>query len=136
MVGLGASAATYYPAVGEVLRTKMVLPQDGGVANAIGAVVGRVTVRKSGSVTSPGEGQFRVHLPDGVQDFSDQDSALARLETVLRDAANADARAAGAEEIEVQVHRDIRTAQAEARELFVEAVLTIEASGRPRVATP
>ena len=42
--------------------------------------------------------------------------------------------AAGAEDIEVQVHRDIRTAQAEAREVFVEAVLTVEASGRPRVA--
>lgn len=136
VVGLGASAATYYPAVGAMLRTDMILPDEGGVANAIGAVVGRVTVRKSGSITSPGEGRFRVHLPEGPEDFADQLAALGRLETVLQDAANSDVRAAGAEDIEVQVHRDIRTAQAEAREVFVEAVLTVEASGRPRVAAP
>ena len=134
VVGLGASAATYYPAVGKVLRARMILPDDGGVANAIGAVVGRVTVRKSGTVTSPGEGQFRVHLPDGLESFADQTAALGRLEAVLQDAAHVDARAAGAEDIEIRVHRDIRTAQAEAREVFVEAVLTVEASGRPRVA--
>ncbi|WP_299684325.1 hydantoinase/oxoprolinase family protein [uncultured Tateyamaria sp.] len=134
VVGLGASARTYYPAVGAVLRTSMELPEDGGVANAIGAVVGRVTVRKSGTITSPGEGQFRVHLPGGLEDFSDQDAALERLQLVLEDEANTDARSAGAEDVEMRVHRDIRTAQAEAREVFVEAVLTIEVSGRPRVA--
>ncbi|WP_415922319.1 hydantoinase/oxoprolinase N-terminal domain-containing protein [Tateyamaria sp. SN6-1] len=136
VVGLGASAAAYYPAVGALLGTEMILPEDGGVANAIGAVVGRVTVRKSGTITSPGEGRFRVHLADGPEDFAAQDMALARLETVLCQAADADVRVAGAEDIEVQVHRDIRTAQAEAREIFVEAVLTVEASGRPRVAAP
>ncbi|MEO0667635.1 MAG: hydantoinase/oxoprolinase family protein [Pseudomonadota bacterium] len=134
VVGLGASAATYYPAVGEVLRAQMILPDEGGVANAIGAVVGRVTVRKSGTVTSPGEGQFRVHLPEGLESFADQTAALGRLEAVLQDAAQLDVRAAGAEDIEIRVHRDIRTAQAETREVFVEAVLTVEASGRPRVA--
>ena len=44
------------------------------------------------------------------------------------------ASAAGAEEIDVRVTRDIRTAQAEAREVFVEATVTVEAAGRPRVA--
>ena len=134
VVGLGASARAYYPAVGDMLRTQMELPGDGGVANAIGAVVGRVTVRKSGTITSPGEGQFRVHLPDGLENFSDQELALGRLQAVLEGAANADVRAAGADDIEMRIERDIRTAQAEAREIFVEAVLTVEASGRPRVA--
>jgi hypothetical protein len=32
------------------------------------------------------------------------------------------------------VTRDIRMAEIEGREVFVEAVLTVEASGRPRVA--
>ncbi|MEO1780278.1 MAG: hydantoinase/oxoprolinase family protein, partial [Pseudomonadota bacterium] len=135
VVGLGASAAAYYPAVGRALRTDMILPDDGGVANAIGAVVGRVTVRKSGTITSPGEGLYRVHLPDGLEDFADQHAALGRLETVLQNAADTDARAAGAQDIQLRVHRDIRTAQAEARDVFVEAVVTIEASGRPAIAT-
>ena len=62
VVGLGASAPSYYPAVGERLHCAMVLPEHAGVANAIGAVVGRLTLRRAGTVTSPSEGLFRVHL--------------------------------------------------------------------------
>ena len=134
VVGLGASAASYYPAVGELLGSEMILPADAGVANAIGAVVGRVTMRQSGTVTSPSEGRFRVHLDSGPEDFTAADTALARLEEALRCAALAAAGAAGAEEIDVRVTRDIRTAQTEGREVFIEAILTVEAAGRPRVA--
>ena len=134
VVGLGASAPSYYPAVGERLGTRMILPEHAGVANAIGAVVGRVTMRQSGTVTSPSEGKYRVHLAEGPSDFGDQESALALLETILRDAAQAQAVEAGAQDIQLMVTRDIRTAGVEAREVFVEATVTVEASGRPRVA--
>ena len=112
----------------------MILPEHAGVANAIGAVVGRVTMRQSGTVTSPSEGKYRVHLIDGPQDFGDQDSAMAMLETVLRDKADADARAAGAADIQLSVKRDIRKAGVESRDVFIEATITVEAAGRPRVA--
>ncbi|MGZ2259684.1 hydantoinase/oxoprolinase N-terminal domain-containing protein [Roseobacter sp. A03A-229] len=135
VVGLGASAASYYPAVGAVVGTEMILPKHGGVANAIGAVVGRVTMRRSGIVTSAGEGRFRVHLEAGSTDLADQEAALHLLETALRDQARAEALAAGAADVQVSARRDIRCATIEAREVFVEAVVTVEASGRPRVAT-
>ena len=134
VVGLGASAPSYYPAVGERLGCEMILPEYAGVANAIGAVVGRVTMRQSGTVTSPSEGKYRVHLIDGPQDFADQESALSLLETVLHDAALSDAQAAGAEDIQISVRRNLRTAGVEGRKVFVEATLTVEAAGRPRVA--
>ena len=134
VVGLGASAASYYPAVGDLMGCQMILPEHAGVANAIGAVVGRVTMRRSGTVTSPSEGQFRVHMDAGIEDFGSAELALGRLEDVLHAGAVADAQAAGAEDIQVRVDRDVRTAQAEAREVFVEAFLTVEAAGRPRVA--
>jgi N-methylhydantoinase A/oxoprolinase/acetone carboxylase beta subunit len=134
VVGLGASARSYYPAVGKMLGCEMILPEYGGVANAIGAVVGRVTMRESGTVTAPSEGKYRVHLVEGPQDFADQDSALDALETVLREDAVAQAKIAGAEDIQVSVKRDIRTAGVEAREVFIEATITVEAAGRPRVA--
>lgn len=133
VVGLGASAGSYYPAVGAVLGTKMILPADAGVANAIGAVVGRVATRREGTVTAPAEGRFRVHLPQGPLDFSSSQDALARLEQALRADAVAAAETAGAQDIEVHVRRDIKTAQAEAREIFVEATVYVEATGRPRV---
>ncbi len=134
VVGLGASAPSYYPAVGEQLRCNMILPEHAGVANAVGAVVGRVTFRRSGTVTSPSEGMYRVHLDAGPQDFGDSESALALLENVLRQEAEQEAKAAGAEDIQILVDHDIRTARIEARDVFVEGMLTVEASGRPRVA--
>ena len=134
VIGLGASAATYYPAVGRLMGTDMILPEHAGVANAIGAVVGRVTMRKVGTVTAPSEGRFRVHFESGPKDFTARDDALQKLETRLREDAKAEAEAAGAVDIHVRVSRDIKTAQAEGREVFIEAAITVEASGRPRIA--
>jgi len=134
VIGLGASAPSYYPAVGERLGCEMILPAHAGVANAIGAVVGRVTMRRSGTVTSPGEGRFRLHLDSGPQDFADAEAALSTLEGLLREDAVAQAEAAGAADIQVRITRDIRTAGVEGREVFIEADVLVEASGRPRVA--
>lgn len=134
VIGLGASAQSYYPAVGDRLGCHMILPEHAGVANAIGAVVGRVTIRRSGTVTSPAEGRFRVHLETGPQDYTEAEAAMAALEAVLTDEARGEAEKAGAEDIHVSVMRDMKKAEAEAREVFLEAEITVEASGRPRIA--
>ena len=134
VIGLGASVSSYYPAVGRLMGSEMILPEHAGVANAIGAVVGRVTMRRSGTVTSPSEGRFRVHLETGPEDFGDAEAAMARIETVLSELVVADANEAGAHDIQMRVERDIRKAEAEAREVFIEATITVEAAGRPRVA--
>ncbi|MGA9435417.1 MAG: hydantoinase/oxoprolinase family protein, partial [Roseobacter sp.] len=134
VVGLGASAATYYPAVGKAVGAEVILPAHAGVANAIGAVVGRVTMRHVGTVTSPGEGKYRAHFETGPQDYADRDTALDALEGYLRDTARDAALAAGAADIQISVARDVKVAGIEAREVFIEAVITVEAAGRPRVA--
>ncbi|MEM1073315.1 MAG: hydantoinase/oxoprolinase family protein [Pseudomonadota bacterium] len=134
VIGLGASAATYYPAVGRALNAETILPEHAGVANAIGAVVGRITMRRSGSVTAPAEGRYRVHSEGAPQDFGDLDAALGTLEAQLAEAARADATAAGADDVDIHVARDIRQADVEAQEVFVEAQITVEATGRPRLA--
>lgn len=134
VVGLGASARSYYPAVGARLGCEAILPEHGGVANAIGAVVGRVTMRRQGTVTSPSEGRFRAHFESGPEDFASSDAALTAMEEHLRSAALHDAETSGAEDIHVSATRDVRVAEAEAREVFIEATITVEASGRPRIA--
>ena len=134
VIGLGASALSYYPAVGERVGCEMILPEHAGVATAIGAVVGRVTIRRSGTVTSPAEGRFRVHLDTGPEDYTEAENAMAALESTLTAEARREADAAGAEDITVSKHRELRTAKAEAREVFLEAEITVEASGRPRIA--
>lgn len=134
VIGLGASASSYYPAVGDRLSCQMILPEHSGVANAIGAVVGRVTIRQLGTVTSPSEGRFRVHLETGPEDFTDAEAAMTALQEALEYQARQEAELAGAEDIHLSVTRDVRSAKAEAREVFLEAEITVEASGRPRIA--
>jgi N-methylhydantoinase A/oxoprolinase/acetone carboxylase beta subunit len=134
VIGLGASAASYYPAVGERLGCEMIVPEYAGVANAIGAVVGRVTIRRAGTVTSPAEGRFRVHLEGGPEDFAGSEAAMAALEATLGAAARQAAVAAGAVDIHVSARREVKEAVVEARRVFLEAEIVVEASGRPRVA--
>jgi N-methylhydantoinase A/oxoprolinase/acetone carboxylase beta subunit len=134
VVALGASAHSYYPAVGERLGCEMILPEHAGVANAIGAVVGRVTIRQTGTVTCPAEGKFRVHTDGAPSDFADGDIAMGFLRMVLEDEARTEAEAAGAEDVQVTVTEDIKSARAEAREVLLEAMITVEANGRARIA--
>ncbi len=135
VVGLGASAACYYPAVGARLGCQMILPEHAGVANAIGAVVGRVTIRRGGTVTSPSEGKYRVHLESGPEDYTGSDTAMDALEAALSAEARTEAEAAGAVDIHVTARREVKEAQAEARRVFLEAEIVVEASGRPRIAS-
>jgi N-methylhydantoinase A/oxoprolinase/acetone carboxylase beta subunit len=134
VIGLGASAPSYYGAVGERLGCEMILPEHAGVANAIGAVVGQVSQRAQGLVSSPGEGRFTAHLPDGLQTFNTRDLALDTLEAALIAEATARAQAAGAADLRVTTTRDIREALVEGNPMFIEATVTVTASGRPRVA--
>jgi N-methylhydantoinase A/oxoprolinase/acetone carboxylase beta subunit len=134
VIGLGASAQSYYGAVGELLSTSMILPEYAGVANAIGAVVGQISMRKSGQITSAGEGRYRVHFTEGPKDYNDQDMALNELETYLSNLAQSEAVASGAEGIRVRIEMDVRTANIEGKSVFVEADITAIASGRPRIA--
>lgn len=134
VIGLGASAPSYYGAVGTVLGCPMILPEHAGVANAIGAVVGQVAERVQGLVSSPAEGRFTAHLAEGLANFADRDQALAEMEAHLVEKARARARAAGAEDVSISVTRELREAEVEGQKMFIEAMLTVTASGRPRVA--
>ncbi len=134
VIGLGASAASYYGAVGERLHAEVIVPEHAGVANAIGAVVGRVVIRRAGVVTAPAEGRYRAHLESGPEDFADAEAAMAALEAALGAEARAAAVAAGAVDVQVSARREVREAEAEGRRVFLEAEIVVEAGGRPRVA--
>ncbi|NRB36044.1 MAG: hydantoinase/oxoprolinase family protein, partial [Rhodobacteraceae bacterium] len=133
VIGLGASAKTHYPPVGRALRCRMILPHHADVANAIGAVVGQIEYRARGTVTSPSEGKYRAHMPNGPEDFAEAEAAMAHLESYLTESARSEVLAAGAEDITLKTERAMRKAEIEAREVFVEAELVVTASGRPRI---
>lgn len=134
VIGLGASAGAYYGPVGQRLGTRMILPDLAPVANAIGAVVGQVEMRASGTVTSAGAGVFIAHTSQGPQHATNQDAALALLESDLTRAAIAKAQAAGVADPRIDVRRDIQTADIEGQPMFVGAEIRVTARGRPRLA--
>jgi N-methylhydantoinase A/oxoprolinase/acetone carboxylase beta subunit len=134
VIGLGASAPTYYPAVGAALGARMILPAHAGVANAIGAVVGQISQRATGTVTSDGAGRYTAHLASGPALYPSAEAALAALETALRLDAHDAAIRAGAAHVTLATTQEIKGAEVEGREVFVEATLTVTASGRPRMA--
>jgi N-methylhydantoinase A/oxoprolinase/acetone carboxylase beta subunit len=133
VIALGASARTHYPAVGRRLGTAAVIPEHAEVANAVGAVVGRVAVVVEGTVTSPAPGVFVAHLPEGPRRFGDRDEALAVLRAALDAEAQRRARAAGAAEVELRHVVDLREAEVEGAPMFVEARLRVTAQGRARL---
>ena len=134
VIGLGAPAASYYPAVGQRLATRMIVPEHADVANAIGAVVGQVVMRAGGSVTAPAPGRYVAHLEGGPQTFATPEAAMATLETALIASATAQARAAGVADPSVSVARDVNAAVIEGQETFFGADIRATARGRPRIA--
>jgi N-methylhydantoinase A/oxoprolinase/acetone carboxylase beta subunit len=133
VIGLGASAPTYYPAVANLLGTTADIPTHAGVANAIGAVVGRIEMMAQAIVSQPAEGRYRAHVDGAPGDFPDAEAAIAFALDRLRAIARRAAADAGAEAIEVKTEREDVVVKVEGRDMFVEARLVARATGRPRL---
>lgn len=134
LVALGASAATYYPAIAAVLGTPAVVPAHAGVANAVGAVAGRIRIRAEVLVTPGENGGFRSHLPDGVLDAATLEDARRIAERAARAEALRKADAAGAMRPDLAVRWQETSATVEGQPVFIEGRLSATASGRPRLA--
>lgn len=133
LIGLGAPASTYYPAIGALLGTEVTVPDHADVANAIGAVVGKVRIRHQVTVTAPRRGIFRVHGRGDPETVYDQDAAQARATELATATVTAEMGAAGAPEFELETHWSEKSAEIEGRPMFVEGVATVIGSGRPKL---
>jgi N-methylhydantoinase A/oxoprolinase/acetone carboxylase beta subunit len=132
LVGVGAPASSYYPAVAQALGVELQLPPFAEVANAVGAVLGQVSQRVHLTLTQPARGVFKVFTAQGPVDFADLASATAHAQQLAGQEAHARAMAAGAAHAEVvysqrsnSVNNDIDG------NVFFEAVVTATASGAP-----
>ena len=134
VIGLGAPAPAYYPAVAARLGTRAVVPEHAGVANAVGAVVGGVRVQAAGTITRPDDGLYRVFAGGSPRDFPDLETATAHARCMLAARARQDAIDAGAGEVDLSYERHDKVAVVEGRETLVESTVVAVASGRPRFA--
>ena len=83
VIGLGAPAPAYYPAVAARLGTRAVVPEHAGVANAVGAVVGGIRVQAAGTIARPDDGLYRVFAGASPRDFPDLEAATAYARRML-----------------------------------------------------
>ncbi|WP_432346129.1 hydantoinase/oxoprolinase family protein [Shinella yambaruensis] len=134
LVGLGASAPVYYPAIADMLGAESAIPADAGVANAVGAVVGQVRSMVTVFVTMPEEGIFIVGGTGESVRFIDEGEAFALAKERALTAALTAARINGADEPAVTLTEEIDAPEVEGRRKLMEARFTAIASGRPRIA--
>ena len=134
LVGLGAPAATYYPAIGELLGTEITVPADADVANAIGAVVADVRVRHEVLVTAPRRGVYRIHVGTEPETKWERPEAQARAREAADEAVREKALAAGTTDFEVETEWIEKVIDVDGRPMFVEGRAIATASGRPHLA--
>ncbi|MFQ6182177.1 hydantoinase/oxoprolinase N-terminal domain-containing protein [Sinorhizobium meliloti] len=134
LVGLGASAPVYYPAIAEMLSTEAAIPAEADVANAVGAVVGQVRATITVFVTTPEEGIFIVNGAGASERFVDQQEAFGVARRRAETMALESARANGAEEPAAVLREEIDAPEVEGSRKLIEARFIASASGRPRIA--
>ena len=134
LVAIGAPVAAYLPQVAAALHTELVIPPHAGVANAVGAVSGSIIQRRQVIINPMDEdGTVRLHLPDGVHDFTGVEAAVAYAQDIMLDHVATLARQAGAEHVEVHVTRHDQTAMTKGgfMEIYLGSELSFVAAGRP-----
>lgn len=133
LIPLGASAPVHYPAVGERLSVECVIPGHAGVANALGAVVGRISETVTVFVTEPEEGRFALNGAGANRLLRDREEAFAMARDLAAQEASSRARANGAAGLAVTSHEEIDMPVVEGLEKLIEARFSATASGRPRI---
>ncbi|MEE9313933.1 MAG: hydantoinase/oxoprolinase family protein [Rhizobiaceae bacterium] len=134
LIGLGASAHAYHPKAAKLLGTKAIIPEDADVANAIGAVVGQISMRVDIVISQPSNGIFQV---SGIEKtFPNEKDARAAAEKLALEQVKKLAVQAGAGEIETSISFDEKRANVESRDMLIEATVSAVATGRPPIISP
>lgn len=134
LIGLGASAPVYYPAIAEALCVAASIPADADVANAIGAVVGQIRHTVTIFVTCPEDGIFV--LSGGAQQHrtTNREAAFTLARDMASAAALGHARDNGAGDPSLSLREEIDAPEIEGAPKLIEARFIATASGRPSIA--
>jgi N-methylhydantoinase A/oxoprolinase/acetone carboxylase beta subunit len=110
IVGIGAPAAAFLPAVAEAFDTKLILPPHYAVANAVGAAVGNVAARREGEVfpnlSGATIGGYAARLDGRQQIFASYEAAMTYCAQEAARLAERQAQDAGAIAPQVEVRAE------------------------------
>jgi N-methylhydantoinase A/oxoprolinase/acetone carboxylase beta subunit len=145
VVAVGAPVKAYMPRTSAQLHTELIIPEQAGVANALGAVVGSVVQRATALIRPVDFGmRYRLHLsgnlelPMSQSDFTDLESCIRQAHAVIPKQLTELAHQAGAEHVEVKMHRTDHTVQVRdqiGHNVYLETELMYTAVGRPATRT-
>ncbi len=131
LIGLGASAHAFHPNAAALLGVDALIPEHADVANAIGAVVGRVSLRTQLTVSQPVEGRFQISGFDDA--FANAESAIEFANEKISSQATLLAEEAGAVEFEIHLTHEEKRAEVESRSMFIECTIVATVTGRPPI---
>ncbi len=133
LVAIGAPASAFYPEVARRLGARLVVPEHAAVCNAVGAVAGVVSETVDVLVNQPVYNVFRVHAPQGIEDFSDSEPAIEAARRISRELALAAALRAGATDPHLETTVLERRAHSDSGDDYLaEATVRSRATGRPQ----
>lgn len=143
IIGIGAPVAAYLPIVAEQFETHLLLPDHSEVGNAVGAITGsimetvEVLIRPKPGVSAMENPPCTLHSPYEKREFATLTEAVAYAETWAKDLAGNLAVRAGADEVEVLVHKDEHTGHVGqsygSTGIFLEMKVVATAIGKPRL---
>jgi len=133
VVGIGAPAGAFLPEAGELLGAKVIVPEHAEVANAVGAISGKVVVREALSIRPDEVGSFVLTGPMGRKEFGHLRDAEQVAREYLVSYLRTRAREFGTDEKEVTVRVADKTGLlADGSRQFLELVVEGELIGNPR----
>lgn len=132
LVAVGGPAKIYYEEVGKRLNARVVFPEFGHVANAVGAATGPVRRQSKVTVEAVSTGTFRVHSTQGMQTYLDVSKALEAAVQTAESEARASLLAMGATNPSVSTSVDKLLIPGLKEDIgLVSATVIADAEGRP-----
>jgi N-methylhydantoinase A/oxoprolinase/acetone carboxylase beta subunit len=106
IIAVGAPVKAFLPEVADRLGTRLIIPEHAEVANAFGAITGRVVARADATIRPDRTDGFHLITSDAQRHFTTLEEALACGEELARETARRRAEESGGRLIEISVIRE------------------------------
>ncbi|EKD33620.1 MAG: hypothetical protein ACD_75C02641G0004 [uncultured bacterium] len=132
VVGVGAPIAFFLPGVEKNFNTRVIVPPDGDVANALGAITSHIAIRQKLVISPDGTGGMVVEGVAGNHTFADLQTAQTWAVQYLTQNVRSQAIKAGTSVRDVVIAIDDRIVNtAQGIPLFIERAISATLTGNP-----
>jgi N-methylhydantoinase A/oxoprolinase/acetone carboxylase beta subunit len=132
IIGVGAPIGHFLPEVAQLLGARAVVPDFHDVANAVGAIVSEVSIKRQVAIKPDPAGGFYIEGLSGHQRFQALDAANGYVQRVLTEEVRRLAAQAGTRENTVQLtFKDVTAKTGRGEEVFIERQVVSEIQGIP-----